>query len=117
LRLLYPDMLSRDPALRIQSGIGGVIFLSVPSTHSISSSSRSSGAALVVGRLWNESKEPCRLRGLGTAGRLPLRMRVRVRMLALSEMSCPPFGAAVTMVPGVAKGGGVGESVRKRGWM
>lgn len=32
-------------------------------------------------------------------------------------MICPAFGAAVTMVLGVASGAGVGESVRNSGWM
>lgn len=40
-------------------------------------------------------------------------MRVRVR----SDMRRPAFGAATTMVPGVAAGGGVGESDRNKGWM
>lgn len=53
----------------------------------------------------------------GLEGRLPLRIRWTERMLARSEITCPALGAAVTIVPGVAAGGGVGESVRNRGWM
>jgi hypothetical protein len=40
-----------------------------------------------------------------------------LRMLWRSEMTCPALGAAKTTVPGVAVGGGVGESDRKSGWM
>src|SRR3569833_4160526 len=72
LRLLYPDRLVRDPALRIHSGIGGVIYLSVPLLASSSSSRRSTSADST--RRPKSSKLPCRLRGLGPAGRLPLRI-------------------------------------------
>lgn len=114
-RLLYPERLVLEPALKIHSGIGGVIFLSSPSVVT-SSSSRSSGDALSTLR-WKDSNDPCVLRGLGTAGRLPLRIRARLRMLFLSEMTWPALGEATSIVPGVTAGGGVGESVRNRGWM
>ncbi len=87
LRLLYPVKLVLEPADRIHSGMGGVIFLSVSAATGVvgSDSSRRSGELASV--LRKESKLPWWLRGLGTAGRLPLRMRVRVRMLCLSEMT------------------------------
>jgi hypothetical protein len=44
-------------------------------------------------------------------------MLLMLWMLCLSEMTFPAFGAATTTVPGVALGGGTGESDRKRGWM
>ena len=50
--------------------------------------------------------------GLGLAGSDPLLNRLRLlmdRMLARSEITWPAPGAAVTTVPGVAAGGGVGE--------
>jgi hypothetical protein len=53
---------------------------------------------------------------IGLEGRLPLLNRID-RILARSEISWPAPGAAVTIVPGVAAGGGVGESVLKRGWI
>lgn len=97
--------------------MGGVIFLSDPDPSSSSASSLSSGERLAVLSLLflRSSKLPCWLKGLGTTGRLSLRIRLRVRMLCLSEMTWPAFGAAVTMVPGVAAGAGVGESDRKSG--
>jgi len=57
---------------------------------------------------------------LGLAGSDPLLRRLRLlieRMLARSEMTWPAPGAAVTIVPGVAAGGGMGESVLKSGWI
>lgn len=61
------------------------------------------------------SKLPLCVRGV--LGRLPLLIRFSDRILARSEITCPAPGAAVTIVPGVAAGGGATESVRKSGWM
>ena len=129
------------PAVRIQSGMGGVILRS-PSARAAgeeaeavasgsfaatgdASSSSSSGISAFVdplsSRRWkNDSTDSFWLSGLGTPGRLSLRRRLllwMLRMLWRSEMTLPALGAANTMVPGVAAGGGVGESDRKSGWM
>ena len=131
------------PAVRIQSGIGGVILRS-PSARAAAAEEAAEAAAadssaatgdasfpssgispLVVDPLsslrWNsDSTDSFWLSGLGTPGRLSLRRRLRLCMLRIlwrSEMTRPASGAAKTMVPGVAVGGGVGESDRKSGWM
>lgn len=52
--------------------------------------------------------------GEGDVGRDPLRI-LWMLLLSDSAMTCPAFGAAVTIVPGVALGGGVGESLRNNG--
>lgn len=127
LLLLTTARLARELAWRIHSGTGGVILRSVSAPAAVaavaasaaSSSSRISSVTLSA-RRWNESHDAARLSGLGAAGRLPLRilrMLLMLRMLCLSEMTWPPLGAATTTVPGVAIGGGVGESDRKSGWM
>jgi hypothetical protein len=38
-------------------------------------------------------------------------------ILCRSEITCPAPGAATTTVPGVALGGGTGESDLNKGWM
>lgn len=60
---------------------------------------------------------PSTVSGLDLVGIDPLRSRLRLRMLWRSEMTCPACGAAITTVPGLASGGGVGESDRNSGWM
>ena len=117
-RVLYPVRLVLVPAVRIHSGMGGVIFLSPPSgAVGVFGSDSSWTSDELASAFRKDSRLPCRLRGLGMGGKLPLRIRCRDRMLALSEMTCPALGAAMTMVPGVAIRGGAGESERKRGWM
>lgn len=61
------------------------------------------------------SIDPVLVSGLGAWGRLPLRTRLRLRMLCGSEMTWPACGAAITTVPGLASGGGVGESDLNKG--
>lgn len=51
----------------------------------------------------------------GAIGKLSLRRRLRDMLLVWRERTRPASGAAMTMVPGVAKGWGSGESDRKRG--
>lgn len=101
-------MLCLGPAPdNIQSGIGGVRVLS-PASPAFSRSSLSITCRML-------SKLALCIRGLD--GRLPLRIWRIERMLARSDITitCPAPGAAVTTVPGVAVGGGVGESVLNRG--
>lgn len=62
------------------------------------------------------SMEPVLVSGLG-AFILPLRARLKLRMLSRSEKTWPACGAAMTIVPGLASGGGVGESDRNSGCM
>ena len=54
-------------------------------------------------------------KGLGLLGALPLRI-LRIMRSFISKPAKLP-GAAVTVVPGVADGGGVGEELRKSGWI
>lgn len=104
----------------------------VPLRESASSASRSEGRKLKVARTSAmEEKEGrgSRLRSLGArnvvAGlglRLPARLTVRPLMrLADRGGGCgitwPPIVCAVTTVPGVVPGAGVGLSERNRGWM
>lgn len=91
----------------IHSGIGGVIVLS------------STISCILFGSLPSllTSGLPSRVRGLDVVGRLSLRILFRDRMLCRGVMICPALGEAVTTVPGVAAGGGVGESDRNKGWM
>lgn len=63
------------------------------------------------------SIDPVLVSGLCACGILPLRTRLRLRMLCRSEKIWPACGAAITTVPGLASGGGVGESDLNRGWM
>jgi hypothetical protein len=56
-----------------------------------------------------------RLRGLDWAGKMPLLTLLRDWLLGRCIMTLPASGDAITVVPGVAIGGGVGESERKRG--
>lgn len=65
----------------------------------------------------NVSNEPVLVNGLEATGRLSLRMRLKLRIDWRSEMVNPDCGAAMTTVPGLARGGGVGESDRNSGWM
>lgn len=102
--------------------MGGVIFLSgispflssSPASEMVSSLAALIVLALAAGKL---SNDPLAVSGLDTAGRLPLRIRLRLRMLCRSEMTRPACGAAITIVPGLATGAGSGESDRKSGWM
>lgn len=74
--------------------------------------------AVIIGKLSNDpfpSSSP--VNGLDRVGSDPLRSLLRLRMLCRSEMTCPACGAAITTVPGLASGGGVGESDRNNGWM
>lgn len=59
--------------------------------------------------------EPVLVNGLVTAGRLSLRIRLRLRILSRSEITWPACGAATITVLGVASGGGSGESDLNRG--
>lgn len=91
-----PARLLRGEPERMKSGIGGVIL-------------RPGGEGVRVRRsvkLWE-----C-MRGLLRVARLSERIRLVGR-----EMTCPLSGEAITTVPGVAAGGGVGLSVLKRGWI
>ena len=94
----------------MKSGIGGVKVLSPPTSSNLSNSSLSI-ASLIL------SKLALCTSGLGLDGRLPLLIRWIDRILCRSDITWPAPGAAVTIVPGVAAGGGVGESVRNSGWM
>ena len=87
-------MLDLAPAERIKSGIGGVMsLLGGVGLRNISSAPKLSALAS------------------GLDGRLPDRIRLKV----LSLIRRPANGAAVTMVPGIAVGGGVGLLERKSG--
>lgn len=55
--------------------------------------------------------------GPGVDGLRILLRLLTERKLAELDISCPALGAAVTTVPGVAAGAGLGESLRNRGWM
>ncbi len=94
----YPSMPDSAPAVRMKSGIGGV-------------APRVGGVKLRAPL--QASKLAERMSGLGLDGRLPDRIRFKVRPL----MTWPAIGAAVTTVPGVGVGGGVGLFVRKSGWI
>lgn len=98
-------MLLLDPAPNIHSGMGGVNVRSLPPS---SLSSRSTASLML-------SKLSLCIRGLD--GRLPLLILLNDLILDRSDITIPAPGAAVTTVPGVAAGGGVGESVLNRGWM
>lgn len=126
LRAGYTCKLVCEPAFKIYSGTGGVILRSGRSGSSSSTSPSavssdrplSSLVALnVLSPAEKLSNELLLVSGLDTAGSEPLRIRLRLRMLVRSEMICPACGAAMTIVPGLAMGGGVGESDRKSGWM
>lgn len=58
--------------------------------------------------------------GFGLEGRElrfePFRLR-EPKALSLGLTTWPANGEAVTIVPGEAAGGGIGLSLRKRGWM
>lgn len=108
---LYPEKLLLGPAPSIQSGIGGVNVLSTSSSSNVSRSSFSN-ALRMLSKLG--------LCGMGLDGRLSLLIRLMERRLAVlilarSDKTCPAPGAAVTTVPGVAAGAGVGESDLKSG--
>lgn len=96
--------LSRLPASRIHSGIGGVILRS-----SIGDGLRCSFGCVEI--LLKLSWLVCRESGLRAVDcKLPLRILVMDR----SDRSLPALADATMLVPGVARGGS-GLSVRKRG--
>lgn len=105
--------------------MGGVIFLSgggVSPSPSDSSSLPSLATLRLLPPPWTAAKLsndplPSTVSGLDLVGSDPLRSRLKLRMLCRSEMTCPACGAAITTVPGLASGGGVGESDRNNGWM
>ncbi|KAK1808009.1 hypothetical protein LTR12_017641 [Friedmanniomyces endolithicus] len=65
--------------------------------------------------------DPCTPKLLTLPPRLPGRqtgVACTIHPLASSdETTCPASGEAVTTVPGEGRGGGLGDSERKRGWM
>ena len=95
LRLPHPLKLDSVPAVMMKSGIGGV-------------APRVGGVKLLAALQVSKLAE--RMSGLGLDGRLPDRIRFSVSPL----MTRPAIGAAVTTVPGVGVGGGVGLVFRKR---
>jgi len=117
-------------ALRIKSGIGGVMLRLTGEELRLSErrSSKLATVLLVYGlaedRLRWSSMLFCLNAGLGArlAVRLLVRLSERIRLKGrepiageLEAMIWPPNGDAMTTVPGVVPGGGVGLSVRKRG--
>lgn len=116
-------------ALRINSGIGGVMVrLTGEELRLLERRSSKLGVSLPLYGLPYASglcsSMLVFIKGLGArlTVRLLARLSERIRLdglraaaEALGESTCPPYGDAITVVPELVPGGGVGLSVRKRG--